>query len=299
MRILLTGATGQLGSALCRSLFPQGTSLITASRHQLDLTRAGSFDRFFNETCPDLVINAAAYTAVDKAEDNQTLAFAINGEGAGAVARAAAARDIPIVHISTDYVFDGNKRDAWSEDDPPSPINVYGKSKLAGERAVEAENARHIILRVSWLYGPNGNNFLRTILRLAGERRVLKIVDDQFGRPTSTTDLADAIVLTATKAMKADCHWGLYHFCNSGNPVSWHGFAAKIVSLTETWRQTSPTIQPITTEEFNAPAPRPRNSVLKLGKIERVFGIKPQNWQNALATALKELRPEKIEAKAS
>ncbi len=299
MRILLTGATGQLGAALCQTRFPHGTSLITASRHQLDLTRAGSFDRFFNETCPDLVINTAGYTAVDKAENDQALAFAINGEGAGALAKAAAARNVPIVHISTDYVFDGNKQDAWSEDDTPSPINVYGKSKLAGERAIAIENPQHIIIRTCWLYGPHGNNFLRTILRLAGERNVLKIVSDQFGRPTSTADLADAIVLTATKAMKTDRHWGLYHFSNRGEPVSWHGFAAEIVRITKPWRQINPTVHPISTDAFDAPAPRPRNSVLKLDKIERVFGIKPQSWQNALASVLEELRPERIEAKAS
>ncbi len=166
MRILLAGATGQLGRDICRSVLPSGTSLIVASRNRLDLTRPDEIASFVDQAQPDLIINAAAYTAVDRAEQDRDLAFKVNSAGPEALAKAAAAGGIPIVHFSTDYVFDGKKSDGWTEDDHPAPLNVYGESKRDGELAVAAANKRHLIVRVSWLYGAHGNNFVRTMLEI-------------------------------------------------------------------------------------------------------------------------------------
>lgn len=297
MRILLTGATGQLGREICRSRLPPETSLIAASRSRLDLTRPSEIASFVQQIRPDLIINAAAYTSVDRAESEPSLAFAINCDGAETLAKAAAAQQIPIVQFSTDYVFDGCKESGWSEEDYPHPLNVYGESKLAGEIAVSTANRRHLILRVSWLYSAQGSNFLLSMLRLGRERDHLSIIDDQIGRPTSATDLADAAIGMILKAMSDDRCWGLYHFSNSGPPVSWYGFADEIFRQAERRMGRRPDLERISTEEFNAPAVRPKNSVFNLGKIGRVFGIEPQPWQSALAAVLREVQGQDIESK--
>jgi len=298
MRILLSGATGQLGREICRARLPAGTSLLAASRSGLDLARPECVAAFVDRAKPDLIINAAAYTAVDGAEAEPDLALAINCHGAEALAKAAALRHVPIMHFSTDYVFDGRKDGEWREEDEPNPLNVYGRTKRAGEIAVAAANPRHLILRVSWLYSAHGRNFLKTMLRLGRERSRLSIVGDQVGRPTSAADLAEAAMRVATRAIESDGHWGLYHFSNSGAPVSWHGFASEIFRRTAS-PGTPPQIEAITTQAFNATAARPQNSVLNLGRIKHMFGIEPRSWQSALADVLKQLPLETVEREAS
>jgi dTDP-4-dehydrorhamnose reductase len=299
MRILLSGATGQLGREICRARLPAGTSLLAASRSGLDLARPEGVAAFVDRAKPDLIINAAAYTAVDGAEAEPDLAFAINCHGAEALAKAAALRHVPIIHFSTDYVFDGRKHGEWREDDDTHPLNMYGKSKRAGEIAVAAANPRHLILRVSWLYSAHGRNFLKTLLRLGRERSRLSIVGDQIGRPTSAADLAEAAMRAAMGAIESDSDWGLYHFSNSGAPVSWHGFATEIFRRAAPWPGTPPRIEAITTQAFNATAARPQNSVLNLSNIKHTFGIEPQSWQSALADVLKQLHLETVEREAS
>lgn len=292
MRILLTGATGQLGRQICRSPLPCGTSLIAASRNRLDLRRPGDIAEFVSEARPDLIINTAAYTAVDRAESESDLAFTINRDGAEALAQAAAALDIPIVHFSTDYVFNGEKDGEWSEDDEPAPLNIFGKSKLAGEIAVAAANPRHLIIRVSWLYAAHGTNFLQTMLKLGRQRGYLTVVTDQFGRPTSAAELVEAAMQMATQARESETQWGIYHFSNSGEAVNWYGFTREIFRIAAPWSGVRPLIDPINTEALNAPAARPKNAVLALDKIEQVFSIKPRPWEDALADVMEQLRPD-------
>ncbi|NJM33839.1 MAG: dTDP-4-dehydrorhamnose reductase [Rhodomicrobium sp.] len=299
MKILLIGADGQLGREIRRSQLPPGATLIGANRKQLDLARPGEIAAFVSQIAPDLVINAAAYTAVDRAEDEADLAFAINRDAAGALARAAARRSAPIVHISTDYVFNGRKESEWSEDDSPDPINVYGASKLAGEIAVAAANPHHLILRVSWLYSVWGHNFLRTMLKLGHVRSRLSIVNDQIGRPTSASDVSRALIGMALQTMNGEGEWGLYHLSNSGTPTSWHGFASAIFCKAAPWSGMPPILDPISSQAYGARAARPQNSVLGLQKVERVFGLRPRSWQAALAEVVEALRREDIEMRLS
>jgi dTDP-4-dehydrorhamnose reductase len=295
MKILLTGATGQLGREICRARLPSGTRLIAASRKQLDLTRHGDIGRFVAGIAPDLVINAAACTAIEEAEQEPDRAFAINRDGAAALAKAAAQCNAPIVHLSTDQVFDGGKPGAWTETDRPNPLNVHGQSKLIGEFAVAAANPRHLIVRTSWLYAAHGHNFLSTMLRLGGEQSHLAVIDDEIGRPTAAIDLAEALLSMAARAMQDNTHWGLYHFSNGGAPVSWHGFASAIFSNAARWSGIPPLLQPVSRELSPVSRIRPRNCVLDLGKVERSFGLTPRPWQTALADVLEELRLEEAQ----
>lgn len=297
MKILLTGATGQLGREICRTRFPSGTRLIAASRTQLDLSRPADIKRIVAGIAPDLVINAAACTSVEKAEQAPDRAFAVNRDGAAALARAAGECGAPIVHLSTSDVFDGRKEGEWIEEDRPNPLNVHGQSKLIGEFAVAGANARHLIVRTSWLHAAQGNNFPRTILRLGRKRSRLAIIADEIGRPTSAADLADALLIMAARAMQDDSHWGLYHFSNSGAPTSWHGFASTIFCNAAPWSAIPPFLEPVSAETI-ADAPRPRNAVLALGKVGRVFGLTPRPWQAALADVLDELRLEEPQLRA-
>jgi dTDP-4-dehydrorhamnose reductase len=292
MKILLTGATGQLGREICRARFPSGTRLIAASRTELDLSRPADIRRFVAEIAPDLVINAAADTAVETAEQEPDRAFAVNRDGAAALAKAAAQCSAPIVHLSTDQVFDGGKDGEWTEEDRPNPLNVHGQSKLIGEFAVAAANQRHLIVRTSWLYAAQGHNFPRTILRLGRERTRLAVIADEIGRPTAAADLAEALLAMAARAMTDRGRWGLYHFSNSGAPTSWHGFASAIFSNAARWSGIPPILEPVGGDTFAAPRARPRNGVLDLGKVERTFGLTPRPWQAALAEVVEELRRE-------
>ncbi len=284
MRLLVAGAQGQLARALVDAGRARGgVSVAALGRPQLDLADAASIARAIEAKRPDLVVNAAAYTAVDKAESDPEAAFAINRDGAGALGSAARAAGCPIIHISTDYVFDGSKPEPYVETDATNPTGVYARSKLEGERAVAAANAHHIILRTAWLYAPYGSNFLRTMLRLARERPQLRVVADQRGNPTYAPHLADAILAIAAQLGDGSGApaWGIYHAVASGE-TTWHGFATAIVAAAARLGVPQVPVVAITTPEYPTPATRPANSRLDCGKLARTFGLRLPPWQQGV-----------------
>ena len=294
MRILLTGATGQLGKTLLPLLREQG-EVFDVSRAECDLSSVDAIRKLVAEVRPSVIVNPAAYTAVDKAEGHIEMAYAINHTAAGTLAEEARKLGAMFVHYSTDYVFDGSKQAAYTEDDEPVPLNVYGASKLAGERAVSAAGGRHLILRTSWVYGASGNNFLLTIRRLAHERDELKIVDDEVGTPTSSIEIARA---TASLVQKYCVYWrrhfpaGLYHM-TAGGSVSWCGFARAIVAaLGEREAFRLQRILAISSSEYPTPARRPLNSVLCNSKFARTFGFSLGCWQAGLAEVIREIHSQ-------
>ncbi len=292
MRILLTGSTGQLGKDLLPLLREQG-EVFAASRAECDLSSVDAIRKLVAEVRPTVIVNPAAYTAVNEAEAQSGMAYAINCTAAGTLAEEARKLGAMFVHYSTDYVFDGGKASAYTEDDEPMPLNVYGASKLAGERAVSAAGGRCLVLRTSWVYGPNGNNFLLTIRRLANEREELKVVDDQVGAPTSSMQIARATATLVNKyaSVAADeFPAGLYHM-TAGSSVSWCGFARAIVAelgKRETLRVQR--ILAINSGEYPTPARRPLNSVLCNGKFARRFGFSLGTWQSGLTEVICEIQ---------
>ena len=291
MRILLTGVSGQLGGALLPRLQRIGT-VIPTDFDTLDFARPDLLADALNRIAPQLVINPAAYTAVDQAEDALDTATAVNATAPGVIARWAAARDVPLIHFSTDYVFSGVGVRPWREDDEPQPLSAYGATKLAGDREIQAAGGCHLILRTSWVYAAQGKNFLGTIARLARERKELRIVADQIGAPTSAALLADAvtdIVADGIDHLRKRCAEanGLVHLTASGE-TSWHGFACAII---DGWRARGITLAveqlvPIRTDEYPTRAKRPHNSRLDLSRWRRVFGQTPPHWETALAPVL-------------
>jgi dTDP-4-dehydrorhamnose reductase len=289
MRILLTGVTGQVGGALVEPLRSIG-AVVVADRGALDLARPEHIRAALDRIAPDLIVNPAAYTAVDRAEDERELAFRINAEAPGAIAQWAAGRGVPLIHFSTDYVFDGSGTRPWREDDPTGPLSVYGASKLAGEHAVRAAGGPHLIVRTSWVYAARGTNFLRTIVRLARERTELRIVADQWGAPTSARLIADAVAGIVGGGGLADrfaAAGGLVHLAAAGE-TSWHGFATAIVAGLRARGVTlaAARIAPIATADYPTKAKRPANSRLDLTRLDSAFGIRPARWDAALAAEL-------------
>ncbi|MET0192090.1 MAG: dTDP-4-dehydrorhamnose reductase [Hyphomicrobiaceae bacterium] len=288
MRLLVAGASGQLAHALVgRARGLAGVGIVALEPPQLDLLDPASITRALASTRPDVVINAAAYTAVDKAENDAAAAFALNRDGPGDLAAAAEAAGCPIIHVSTDYVFDGTKSGAYVEQDTPNPMCIYGRSKLEGESAVAVANARHVILRTAWLYGPHGHNFLKTMLRLARERPELRVVADQSGNPTYAPHLADVILAIAAKIGSGQ-PWGVYHATAAGE-TTWHGFASAIIAAAKPLGVPQVPILPITTTDYPTPARRPANSCLDCSKLERAFGLRLPPWQQGLAECFGEL----------
>lgn len=289
MRILLTGADGQVGSEVAL-LADEAFDVRAYSRRALDITSAASIDRRFDEAMPDMVVNCAAYTAVDRAEDEAKLAHAVNAHALGLLGRACADRGIGIIHLSTDYVFDGRKPTPYVEDDPPNPLGVYGASKLAGEEQLRAATDRHIILRVSWVFGRLGRSFVDTILRLARTRETLTVVDDQIGAPSPAAAIADAVRRIAAAVCATEMHWGTYHFSTTP-PLSWCAFARRIVAagVEAGLLEKAPEIQPITTADWPAKAARPLNSRLDSTKLARTFGYEPQPWEGHLLEYIRTL----------
>lgn len=284
-KVIITGAAGQVGSLLTLLALESDWQVISVDRKQLDITNQDAVNEFIAEHQADVIINAAAYTAVDKAESEIEVSYLINRDGPRFLAEAAASLDIPLLHISTDYVFAGDKDGLYLETDPVSPLGVYGASKLAGEEAVIAANPKHLILRTAWVFGVHGNNFVKTMLRLGSQRSELGIVADQFGGPTYAGDIAAALLLMAKKAVDtpADVQWGVYHF--AGEPhVSWYDFATVIFekAVTADVLDKSPRLNALTTDQYPTPAKRPANSRLDCSKIKNQFGIEPSDWQNAL-----------------
>ena len=294
MRILVTGTTGQVGSALLSPLGALGT-VLPVVRADLDLSFGTSIKPALGRLKPDLIINPAAYTAVDQAEDEPDLAYQVNAEAPGIIARWAAGRGVPFVHFSTDYVFDGSGERPWREQDAARPLSVYGASKFAGEELIRAANGPHLIVRTSWVYAAQGKNFLRTVMRLAGEREELQIVSDQIGAPTSARTIAEAIarllaVGGSDLAGSFAAAGGVVHLAAAGE-TSWHGFATEIVKGLRARGATLKVdaIVPIATEDYPTRAKRPRNSRLALDRLERLFGIIMPDWKQALDSELKEM----------
>ncbi|HEY9145018.1 MAG TPA: dTDP-4-dehydrorhamnose reductase [Arenimonas sp.] len=296
MRLLLLGANGQVGHELLEALAPLG-EVVAATRgghlpdgshaEAADLADPDSLPGLVSRVAPDLVVNAAAYTAVDRAETERELAFRVNAEAPGVLARACADASIGLVHFSTDYVFDGSQTRPWREDDPTGPLGVYGQSKLAGEEAIRASGAPHKIFRLCWVYGPRGNNFLLTMLRLARERDQLRVVDDQRGTPTSARRIA-AGVAGALQAMPGAS--GTWHLAAEGE-CSWHGFAVEIFrgAVARGLLARAPALEAIPSSEFPTPARRPAYSRLDTGAFTRDTGLHLGDWREGLAEALDEL----------
>ena len=275
--ILLFGANGQLGQEMVRASSARKMSLVALSHAEADIADANAVREAIARHKPALVVNAAAYTKVDLAETDVEAARRGNDIGPALLGEACAAAGIPLVHVSTDYVFDGTKPTAYVETDAVSPASSYGRSKEAGERALRAATPRHVILRTSWVYSEFGHNFLKTILRLAATRDELRIVADQRGCPTSTLDLAEAVLSIAPRLIAGEDVWGTYHFAGSG-VTTWHGFASRIVAAQAPFTGRTPRVTPITTAEYPLPARRPANSELDCSLFARIFGIRARPW---------------------
>ena len=303
LRILLLGAQGQLGHALAQAL-PVLGSVVACARAQADLSQAPALQALLDRHQPQLIVNAAAYTAVDKAEQEPDLAQAINAQAPAVLAQWAAAHGAVVVHYSTDYVFDGRSPRPYTEADAPAPLSVYGQSKWAGERAVQAAGGRHVVIRTSWVVGAHGGNFLKTMLRLGAERDSLRVVADQHGAPTSTELIAHTTVqvlqqmrapaLVANPKVEAsqppnapwipadDPRWGLYHLAAVGE-TTWHAYAchvmARATALGWPMRASAQRIEAIATDQYPLPAPRPANSRLNTQRLQSRFGVKLPDWQ--------------------
>ena len=292
-RILIVGAAGQLGRELQRSFAGRG-ELLCRDKESVDLAIEEQVNAMVEEAAPDLILNAAAYTAVDRAESEPELAMAINAMAPRVLAEQARKRDILMVHYSTDYVFDGGKQGPWVESDAPNPLNVYGSSKLAGEEAVRSAGGKYLIFRTSWVYGPHGNNFLLTMLRLGRERDRLTIVDDQIGAPTTSVALADATRSVVDKIQSGSLgaveDWaGLYHM-TCGGSTSWCGFSREIFARANGLLDgRHPEVVPIPSSQYQTAARRPMNSVLSNEKLAARFGIRLPDWGDALDSVLQQL----------
>lgn len=289
MRILITGAAGQVGTEL---LARAGDRAIGVDRSQLDISDAAAVLYLIELHKPAIVINAAAYTAVDKAEQEPERAYAVNRDGPRHLAAACHALGIPLLHISTDYVFDGSKPTPYLETDPASPVGIYARSKWEGEVQIRESLAEHLILRVSWVFGVHGNNFAKTILRLARERPELRIIADQRGCPTEAGAIAETLLTLADRYISGTVMpWGTYHY--TGVPeTTWHGFATEIVHQAASMGMISkiPPIHPITTAEYPLPAPRPANSLLDGALATQELGLVRQDWRQGLQHVLTSLK---------
>jgi dTDP-4-dehydrorhamnose reductase len=297
MRVLVTGVTGQLGSALVKIL-GRHDSIIAPRRDELDLAQPARIAAVLNCLAPDLIINPAAYTAVDRAEGEKELAFRVNAEAPLAIASWAAAHETPIIHFSTDYVFDGAGTRPWREDDPTKPLSVYGASKLAGEEAVRSAGGPHLIIRTSWIYAAHGTNFLRTIARLASERKELRIVADQYGAPTPARLIADTVAIIVQKSPgrlidRFAAVDGLVNVAAAGE-TTWHGFTVAIVTGLKSRGCTLlvEDIRPIGTDQYPTKAKRPANSRFDLTRLREIFGVVTPDWFVGLDGELDELADE-------
>jgi len=288
--LLVVGRTGQLAQALIEGA-PQGMGLVALGRDELDLADEAAIDRAIASWRPRLVVNAAAYTAVDKAEAEEAAATAVNGSGPGRLAAAAAALGAPLIHVSTDYVFDGTLDRPYRESDPVAPLGAYGRSKLAGERAVAAANAAHVILRTAWLYSHSGRNFLRSMLTLASQRPEIGVVDDQRGNPTYAPDLAEAILAMARRILAGEVPsggWGVFHAAGA-EETTWCGFARHIFEASADRGGRAAAVRPITTAEFPTPARRPANSCLDGARLQAVWGLALPGYRSAVPRCLDRL----------
>jgi len=286
-KIIVTGCQGQVGQELMRQAQALHWEVIGANHQSLDITDAEAVHSTIKQLNPDAVVNAAAYTAVDKAETEKALAFAVNRDGPENLAKACSDMDIPLLHYSTDYVFDGRKTTAYVETDSTVPLGVYGESKLAGEQAIADNCEKHLIFRTSWVFSAYGNNFVKTMLRLGAEREVLGIVADQFGKPTSAAEIARISLHILQQPIQ---NWAIYHLAQP-DPISWHGFAqALFQQAREAGRALKiKDIRAVTTADYPTPAKRPANSVLDCQCLEQTFKLNIRPWRESLAQVIKEL----------
>jgi dTDP-4-dehydrorhamnose reductase len=290
MSILLTGANGQVGWELSHRGGQRGLEILALDRSDLDITDPVSVSNEVNRSNVSLVVNAAGYTAVDQAESEPELAFAVNRDGPAYLASACGKAGIPLVHISTDYVFDGKKEGAYLVTDRVSPLSVYGKSKAAGEMEVKKRLREHLILRTGWIYGIHGHNFVKTMLRLGREREVVHVVTDQYGCPTYAADLATTILKIAARFLEGgQIYWGTYHYCGKG-VTTWHAFAEEIFRLASGYASLKvKRVEPISTSGYPTPAQRPTSSILDCSVLENTFNIHPRPWAESLAHMLEVL----------
>lgn len=295
-KLLIVGATGQVGRELRRSLQALGEVVSTSRDGRLedgstcqvaDLSDPAGLERLVAQVAPSAVVNAAAYTAVDKAESDREMAFAVNGQAPGALARACARAAIPFVHYSTDYVFDGQGTHPYREDEPTAPLGVYGASKLAGEEAVRAAGGQHLILRTAWVYAAHGHNFLRTMLRLGADRDELRVVADQVGSPTPASLIADVTAMALPQALASGQVSGTWHLVAAGQ-TSWHGFAEAIFeeAVAAGMLPRAPRVVPITTADYPTPAKRPAYSRLDTSRLEHDLGAVLPPWRDGLRTVI-------------
>lgn len=294
MKFFLTGANGQVGSELCRSLAPLG-DVVAVGRADCDLGDLATLERRILAEAPDVIVNAAAYTNVDRAEAEERAAFVINADAPATLARAAARCGARMIHYSTDYVFDGSKPLPYHENDQPRPCNAYGRSKHAGEVALSESGVPHLIVRTSWVMGVHGHNFIKTIVRLAGEREVLRVVDDQIGAPTAASMLADVSAAMVKTWQGRD--WdpvlgGIYH-CTARGATSWYDYARVIVhemaARFPDWPGARVRIEPISSVAYNSPAMRPANSRLETSKLCDTFGVTLPEWRSRLKSVLSQI----------
>ncbi len=291
VKVLVVGASGQLARSLLAADLVQAFDVLSASRPLTDLTKPETITKALTDHRPQFVINAAAYTQVDNAETQSAEAFAVNAQGVRHLANTCAARNIPLIHVSTDYVYDGKKAEVYDETDATDPVGVYGKSKLAGEEAIREAGGPHVILRTAWVYSPYGNNFVKTMLRLAKANDKLRVVNDQHGCPTYAPHLAEGIIRIIEKlehAQSVDELWGTYCMAGGGE-TSWHDFACEIFSQSQNLGGPSAKLTPIPTADYPTSAQRPENSCLNCDKLERSFGIRLPHWKQGTASCVARL----------
>ena len=278
--VLVTGGTGQVGTAL-RERAPAGLELVMPPRAELELADPGALAAIVASRPWTAVVNCGAYTAVDKAETDVVAAWQANALAPAALAAATAAAGIPLVHLSTDYVFDGTADRAYQVEDPVGPLGVYGASKLGGELAVRTANPAHVIIRTAWVVSPFGANFVKTMLRLGAERPELRVVADQQGSPTSALDIADAVLAVLDRLSRPKPPYGTYHFVNDG-ATTWHGLAVRVLTRATTYGRPQPTVTAIATADYPTAARRPANSQLDTEGFAAAFGIAPRRWTTAV-----------------
>jgi dTDP-4-dehydrorhamnose reductase len=291
LRIIVIGKQGQVARALAERGLAQEVDIVCIGRPEIDLAVVDSIERVIEAVRGDIIVNAAAYTAVDKAESEPDIAWRVNAEGARAVAAAAARTGRPIVQISTDYVFDGAQGRPYREEDPVGPVSVYGRTKLEGERAVALVNPFHIVVRTSWVYSPFGANFLKTMLRLGLSRQSIQVVADQWGTPTSALDIADGLLHMGRKLVAQPENTalrGVFHMTGSG-ATNWAGFAAVIFEQAARYGRAPITVAPITTAQYSTPAKRPANSRLDVSRLQNVYGVVLPDWRVSVENCVKRL----------
>jgi dTDP-4-dehydrorhamnose reductase len=290
MPILLTGANGQVGWEVTRQARRAGLPLLALDRRALDITSRRDVESLIEREAPDLVVNAAAYTQVDRAETEEEQAFRVNRDGAAHLAAGCRQAGIPLIHLSTDYVFDGTKGQPYSEADPVSPLGAYGRSKAAGEERIRQHLTAHLIIRTSWVYGVHGRNFVKTMLALGEKKKTFGVVADQYGCPTAAAEIAKILLSLARRFLKdGDLAWGTYHFCGRGI-TTWHGFAETVFEAARRFGfPHRPVISAISTAQYPTPAPRPAFSALDCANISQHLAIHPVAWQDSLEVVLEEM----------